>query len=374
LTGIFVIEIGLQKAGKHLRRVSQASFSAGGGATDTDEHGRPAAAALPRPAPPAAFFSFGVCGFWCSIRAMRFFLVFSFLFAAALGANAADAPAAPAAVNPLAADGAKLEKLAGGFAFTEGPAADKDGNVFFTDQPKNKIWKWTTAGKLELFHDAPGRANGLYFDRRGQLLSCSDADNELWQIDPRTRARTTLVTGYDGKKLNGPNDLWVRPDNGVYFTDPMYARPYWKRSPKLQQDGQHVYYLAPDRTAPRRVATDLRQPNGIVGTPDGKFLYIADIGDNKTFRYEIADDGSLRGKKLFAPLGSDGMTLDNQGNVYLTGKGVTVFNAAGVQIAHIAVPGGWTANVCFGGRAHDELFITASKNLWRLKMRVRAAE
>ena len=110
-----------------------------------------------------------------------------------------------------------------------------------------------------------------------------------------------------------------------------------------------MYYLAPDHKTLRRVADDLKQPNGIIGTPDGKTLYVADIGARKTYAYDIQPDGTLAGKRLFCEMGSDGMTIDNEGNVYLTGKGVTVFDRTGKQIEQIAVPEGWTANVCFGG-------------------------
>ena len=281
--------------------------------------------------------------------------------------------ALPASSSTLLVAGAKLEKLADGFSFTEGPAADKAGNVYFTDQPNDKIWKWSLDGMVTLFKTGTGRANGLFFDQNNRLLSCSDMDNELWRIDTETGPHTVMVAAFDGKIFHGPNDLWVRPDGGIYFTDPMYPRPYWKRSPKLEQDGQHVYYLPPGGRDARRVVDDFKQPNGIIGTPDGATLYVADIGANKTYRYKINSDGSLTEKTFFAPLGSDGMTLDAEGNVYLTGKGVTIFNPQGKKIGHIAVPEGWTANVCFGGRERDYLFITASKNLWRIKMNVRGS-
>ena len=183
-----------------------------------------------------------------------------------------------------------------------------------------------------------------------------------------------LVKDFDAKLLNGPNDLWIRPDGGIYFTDPLYPRPYWKRDKKMQQDGQHVYFLAPDRKNIKRVATDLKQPNGIIGTPDGKTLYVADIGAGKTYAYDIQPDGSLTNKRLFCNLGSDGMTLDNEGNVYLTGRGVTVFDKSGKQIEHIDVPEPWTANITFGGKDRDLLFITASKNVYGLKTRVKGAQ
>jgi gluconolactonase len=270
----------------------------------------------------------------------------------------------------ILAPGAKVEKLAEGFLFTEGPAADKAGNVYFTDQPNDRILKWSVDGTLSVFHDRPGRANGLYFDREGYLLSCSDGDNELWRIDVKDGRHTVLVADVEGGKLNGPNDLWIRPDGGIYFTDPLYPRDYWTRDPQTQQPGQYVYFLAPDRKQLMTVATDLEQPNGIIGTPDGKTLYVADIRAGKTYGYDIRPDGSLSNKRLFAPLGSDGMTVDSEGNVYLTGRGVTVFNPKGEQIAHIPVEADWTANVCFGGKDRNILFITASQYLYGLQMNV----
>jgi len=279
-------------------------------------------------------------------------------------------PAKAGEKQSVIAPGAKLEKLAGGFEFTEGPAADAEGNVFFTDQPNNRIYKWSVDGKLSIFHENPGRANGLYFDKDGNLLACADLNNELWLIDMKGNV-TVLVKDYKGKKLNGPNDLWIDRAGGVYFTDPLYKRSYWTRDPAMQQDGQHVYYLTPDRKELIRVTTDLVQPNGIIGTPDGKLLYVADIGARKTYVYHTNANGTLSNKKLFCSMGSDGMTIDNEGNIYLTGKGVTVFNPDGKEIEHIDVPAGWTANVTFGGKDRDTLFITAQNSLYSIRMRVK---
>ena len=276
-----------------------------------------------------------------------------------------------AADSGIIAPGAKVEKLADGFKFTEGPAADAAGNVFFTDQPNDRILKWTTNGKLSTFLEPCGRSNGLCFDSGGQLWACADAKNELWSIDPAGKA-TVVLKNYDGKLLNGPNDLWIRPDGGIYFSDPFYKRPYWNRGPS-EQDVQAVYYLSPDRQKLVRVADDLKQPNGVIGTPDGKKLYVADIGAKKTFVYTVQPDGTLTDKKLFCEMGSDGMTIDERGNVYLTGKGVTVFDPAGKQIEQIPVEEGWTANVCFGGADHRMLFVTASRGLYGLRMQVRGA-
>jgi gluconolactonase len=274
----------------------------------------------------------------------------------------------PAAESKIIAPDATLQKLAGGLEFAEGPACDDLGNVFFTDQPNDRILKWGIDGKLSVFMQPCGRANGLCFDARGNLWACADEKNELWRITPAGKV-TAVVLDYQGNLLNGPNDVWIRPDGGLYFTDPYYKRPYWKRGAKEQ--GEHVYYLAPDNKKPTRVVDDMVQPNGIIGTPDGRLLYVSDIGGHKTFRYKIQSDGSLTEKKLFCEMGSDGMTIDNEANVYLTGKGVTVFDASGNKIEHIDVPEAWTGNVCFGGKDRQTLFITASKAIYGLHMRVR---
>ena len=275
--------------------------------------------------------------------------------------------------RPIIAEGSKVVKLADGFKFTEGPAVDKDGNVYFTDQPNDRILVWTVEGTLRTFSENTGRANGLFFDKAGKLLSCSDLDNELWSFD-MDGTHQVLVTDYDGKKLNGPNDLWIHPNGGIYFTDPLYKRDYWARDPEMQQDGEHVYYLTPDRKTVVRVESQLVKPNGLIGTKDGKRLYVADIGDQKTYVYDIQADGSLSNRQLFTEMGSDGVTIDERGNIYLTGRGVTVFNPAGEQIEHIEVGTGWTANVCFGGKDMKTLFITATEALYSLQMNVRGVK
>ena len=276
------------------------------------------------------------------------------------------ASALHAAPSPLA-PGAALQKLAGGFAFTEGPACDAHGNVFFTDQPNDRILEWSAAGKLSVFLSPCGRSNGLCFDRAGDLWACADEKNQLWRITPAGKV-TVIVKDGGGQLLNGPNDVWVRPDGGLYLTDPFYKRDYWKRGP-MEQPGQYVFFLAPDHKTLTSVATDLTQPNGIIGTPDGKTLYVSDIGAGRTYAYDIQKSGALAGKRLFCSLGSDGMTIDSAGNVYLTGHGVSVFDKVGQQVAHIPVAEDWTGNVCFGGADRRTLFITASKGLYAVRTR-----
>jgi gluconolactonase len=278
-----------------------------------------------------------------------------------------------AADKSLIADGAKVEVLGDGYEFTEGPAVASNGDIYFTDQPNDRIVKWSaTDEKLTDWLKPAGRSNGTFFDKKGNLIACADEKNELWSISPDKKV-TVLLSDFSGKLLNGPNDLWIRPDGNLYFTDPLYPRPYWKRDKATQQPGQYVYFFDMKSRKATPVATDLTQPNGIIGTPDGKTVYVADIGGKKTYAYDVTKGGPLENKRLFCELGSDGMTIDAEGNVYLTGRGVTIFDKNGKQIENIPIPEPWTANVTFGGKDRHLLFITASKKVYGVKMRVKGA-
>ncbi|WP_299429656.1 SMP-30/gluconolactonase/LRE family protein [uncultured Maribacter sp.] len=269
----------------------------------------------------------------------------------------------------LIAKNAKLQLVSDAFMFTEGPAANKKGDVYFTDQPNNRIHIWYAQNNsISTFMENAGRSNGLYFDNEDNLISCADEKFELWKIDTLKNI-SVLLKDYKNLKLNGPNDLVVTPKGGIYFTDPYYQRPYWKRK-KKEIEKEQVYYISPDNNTTKVVINDLVQPNGIIATPDGEKLYVADIGAKKTYSFTIKKDGSLVNKTLFANMGSDGMTIDNLGNIYLTGDGVTIFNSKGKKIHHIKVPQDWTANVTFGGPKQDILFITALHSIYTLKMNV----
>ena len=276
------------------------------------------------------------------------------------------------AASPVRAPDARPRLLDSSFQFTEGPAADSKGNVYFTDQPNDRIMIWTTDGRLETFMQPAGRSNGLYFDLRGNLLACADEKNQLWEIDSEKNV-VVLVKDLGGKLLNGPNDLWVDPNGGVYFTDPFYKRDYWGRDEK-QIEKENVYFLPPNRSVVRVAAGGFIRPNGMIGSPDGRRLYVADLGGRQTYVYEIGTNGVLSNRKPFVSMGSDGMTMDAEGNVYLTGRGVTVFDSEGKQIDQIPINKGWTANVCFGGERFRTLFITAMDSLFALDMKVGGAQ
>jgi len=271
--------------------------------------------------------------------------------------------------------GAKLEKLAGGFKWTEGPTCDKHGNLFFVDQPNDRIMEWSADEKLSTFMQPSGYANGMMFDANGNLIACADEHNQLWSIAP-DKTVTVLITNFNGKYLNGPNDVWVAPNGGMFITDPFYRRTWWDHT-MMALPHEEVFYLSPDRKTLTQVTDDLKKPNGITGAPDGRTLYVADIQGDRTWRYEILPDGSLTNKTLAVAKGSDGMTIDENGDLVIcatgTTNGVSIFDPAGKMIDHIDVPEKWSANVCFGGQDRRTLFITASTSLYSIRLNVKGA-
>ncbi len=174
-----------------------------------------------------------------------------------------------------------------------------------------------------------------------------------------------MAEGLEGRRFNSPNDLWIDPDGGIYFSDPRYGQDDDK-----EMDGDHVYYISPDRVSVQQVTDDLVRPNGIVGTTDGSRVYVADEGSGRTYVYTRTEDGSLTNKQLFVAQGADGMTMDERGNVYLTGPDITIYNPGGEPVGSIAVPEA-PANLTFGGPDGTTLYITARTSLYSVEMTVR---
>jgi len=278
----------------------------------------------------------------------------------------------PDALNSIIAKGAVLQKAGTGYSFTEGSSVAADGSVFFTDQPNDRIYVWNENTGIQLFIEGCERSNGTYFDKEGNLYACADLNNKIVKFTPAGHLIEIISSGYEGKHFNGPNDLWLEKKGGIYFTDPYYHRDHWEKGHQKMQDAEAVYYLEPSGNL-TRVIGDLGQPNGIVGTPDGKTLYVADIKGRTIWKYTITADGSLTNKTSFAPAGSDGMTLDNEGNVYLTFGKVLIFNPGGEKIGEIEIPEN-PSNLCFGGKDRKTLFITARTSVYTLRMKVRGVE
>jgi gluconolactonase len=299
----------------------------------------------------------------------------------------------------LVAPNARLKTLGEGFSFTEGPAVDKKGNIFFTDQPNDKIYKWSAnTSAITTFLTGTGRSNGMAFDKKGNLITCADMHGELWKIAPNG-SHTVLAKNYKGKLLNGPNDVWINPKTGgMYITDPIFPRSYWDAADPRQQGwppthseqastgkGGYVYYLAPGSRTLVRVTTEAMGwdsdgwPNGVVGTPDGKKLYVnkwaPDINTAGTWVFDIKPNGTLANMRKFVDMGGDGMSMDERGNIYISNAyGVTAFNSKGVRIFNIPTGDGATNNV-FGGANNKTLFITGPVDkLTAIKMNVKGVE
>lgn len=264
------------------------------------------------------------------------------------------------------------QKVISGYSFTEGCSVAKDGKVYFTDQPNDRIYVWDEKSGIHIFKEGVERSNGTYFDSEGNLLACADLHNRMVKFTPSGKMIPVLTEGYNGKPFNGPNDLWPDKKGGIYFTDPYYPRDYWEKGHKQMQDAEGVYYLAPDGSL-KRVRGGKGQPNGIVGSPDGRWLYIADMRQKTIWKYAILSDGSLGDSTAFAAVGSDGMTIDMEGNIYVTWGKVIVFNKQGQKIEEINLPE-TPSNVCFGGQNRKTLFITAKTSVYTVKMKVKGVE
>lgn len=247
------------------------------------------------------------------------------------------------------------DKLAGDMKFTEGPVADASGHVYFTDIPNNRIMKWDGA-KLSIWRENSGAANGLRFDREGNLIVCEGGNRRVTRITP-DRQVVVLADAYKGKKLNSPNDLCLDSKGGIYFTDPRYGN-----RKDLEQEVEAVYYIPPGGGAIVRVIEDLVRPNGIELFQDR--LYVADHGGGKVYVYAVGPDGGLKDKREFCAVASDGLKCDAEGNLYTTTrKGVEVFSPDGKALRVIAIPEP-PANLCFFGKT---LFITARTSLYSFR-------
>jgi gluconolactonase len=274
----------------------------------------------------------------------------------------------------LIPDDAKVERLAGGMKFIEGPVwADDDGGfLIFSDIPANELKKWD--GKtLSTFRADSHNTNGNTRDREGRLISCEHSARRVTRTE-KDGTITVLVDRYQGKRFNSPNDCVVKSDGTIWFTDPTYGTP---KGEAKELDGRYVFRLDPKSKAVTKVATDFDMPNGLCFSPDEKVLYIADSGKPRhTRKFTVSDDGTLSSGDVFCVIDKgvpDGIRCDGLGNVWSSaGDGVQVFSPQGKPIERIAVPES-PANLCFGGADGKKLFITARTSLYSIQTNVKGA-
>lgn len=250
--------------------------------------------------------------------------------------------------------------IAEGHDFTEGPALDDQGNILFTSPRQKAIVRYSlTDGSNSLFYEGGDSVSALFF-RNGKLYATQGDLDRVIEIKSPDEF-VPIAESFDGKPFNKPNDLWVSPSGHIYFTDPDYGRG------PLPQGGEFAYWITPDGEVHRIDAT-FNRPNGIVGSEDGKTLFITDAGDSKTYRFNLGEDGKPGKQELFTDIGGDGMTLDRQGNLYIAvprQKALVVINPEGEEIARLEDFG--CTNVCFGPKG-EILYITRKPGLWALRV------
>ena len=268
-------------------------------------------------------------------------------------------------------DNAQVEKLASGFQFTEGPLWHPEGFLLFSDIPANTIYQWTPNEKPAVFRRPSGNANGNTLDREGRLITAEHSNRRVSRTE-KDGTLVTLASQYEGKRLNSPNDLVVKSDGSVYFTDP----PYGIKSEQEELGFYGVYRLAPDGTLTLLVK-DFVRPNGIAFSPDEKKLYVNDSEKGHIRVFEVKLDGTLENGRIFAQLKDpsksgvpDGMKVDQQGNVYSTGAGgVWVFSPSGNVLGKIEVPEVST-NLAWGDSDYKTLYITAGNSVYRIRLKI----
>ena len=267
-------------------------------------------------------------------------------------------------VTQIIPPGAVVEKVAGDFKFTEGPAWDYKGTLYFSDIPNNRIIRFA-GGKCDVWRENSGAANGLMFDAQKRMIVCEGGARRVARCIGENQWET-VAGSYNGKKLNSPNDLAIDAKGRIYFTDPRYGK-----QEGLEQDKESVYRVDTDGKV-TRIIDDTKKCNGIGISPDGRTLYIVDNGAGELRSYPLKEDGSVdAGKTIASTPGGDGMCLDEKGNLYVTSKdGVRIFDKEGKQIGLIPVPE-VPANCVFGGEKLQTLYITARTSLYKIDLNAR---
>jgi len=266
-----------------------------------------------------------------------------------------------------------VERIATEFQFTEGPVwNDYEGFLLFSDIPANKVWKWSPGRGVNVFREPSGNSNGLTYDKKGRLLLCEHGNRRLSRIE-KDGSYTVLADGFRGKRLNSPNDVAVKSDGMIYFTDP----PYGIKLEQQELPFQGVFRLDPDSKELTLLVEDFDRPNGLAFSPSERALYIADSSTRRHVRaFDVNRDGTLKNSRIFCEIRSkeagnpDGMKVDVEGNLYVAAAGgVWVFSPQAELLGVIKTPE-TPANCAWGGDDWKTLFITARKSLYNIELRV----
>jgi gluconolactonase len=278
-------------------------------------------------------------------------------------------------INQILLSESHLVKIAGGFMFTEGPVWNRDeGSLYFSDIPANRIYRWTPATGGQVFREPSGHSNGLTRDLEGRLLACEHGNRRLSRTAP-DGSPVTLADRYQGQRLNSPNDVVVRSDGSIFFTDPPYGLSQENGLIRGQEiPFQGVYRLSPDGKSLSLLVADFERPNGLAFSPDERLLYIDDTHRMHIRLFDVNPEGGLSNGRVFSemkpdrPGVPDGMKVDVEGNVYCTGPGgVMIFDPDGNNIGRIETPE-VAANVAFGEADWRTLFITATSSVYRMRL------
>jgi gluconolactonase len=280
-------------------------------------------------------------------------------------------------LRAIVPEGARIEKLAGGFQFTEGPVWAAEGYLLFSDIPNNVVLKWDAkSGKVTDYRRPSGNTNGNTLDRQGRLVSCEHSGRRVARQE-RDGSFTTVVDRYQGKRLHSPNDVVVKSDGAIYFTDPPYGLPKQDEDPARELPHNGVYRFKDGQLT--LLSTELKRPNGLAFSPDEKTLYVANSDPQRKLwmAYAVQADGTLGAGRVFFDVSSsqedglpDGMRVDRLGNLYCTGPGgVWIFSPAGKHLGTIR-PAEVPANCAFGDADGKTLYMTARTGLYRIRLNV----
>ncbi len=268
-------------------------------------------------------------------------------------------------VNSGLVSEAEVSLVKGGFHFTEGPASDLEGNLYFSDILANKIYRLSTSGNIEQVIQDTEWGNGIFVDQRNNCIYYCQAKGGKISKWSEAEGSQVLVSNTDDITFNGPNDLWLHPSGGIYFSDPNYNR-------NRDVDIEAVYYFDRGDSSIKIVANDLVRPNGLLGLKNSNILFITDHGDNKTWKYTMLPNGDLGNKELFTEHGGDGMTADERGNVYISNtanSSLDIYSQDGKLLNQISVPE-IPSNAAFAGVKRSELYITARTSIYKIRMNV----